>query len=168
MTWTVQQYLKESRSRHSCGALRLDNSLSVAVVAGGDKNGFSVETLLVEFEPEDGNNAVHFAEKWDFGPNLPELVSDAASATTPDQKALLVIGGTTKDGNSRMVLKLQCMLEQDLDLDCSWTKLDYELKAPSSLGLVLTIPQVPMVPREFTNAIDCANRKAKHPHIFMY
>ncbi len=110
----------------------------------------NVETMLVT---EDAG----FAQHWQFGPSLPMPISDAASASTLDQRILFVIGGTVNNEAGRSLFKFSC---SDLEnLQCSWTKIDYELKAPSTNGLAIMIPSIPMVTRGYQDAKHCAKGK---------
>ncbi len=144
MDWKEKVPLNIGRSNHACGVLiDLESQMKIAVTAGGTENGImtnSVEILKAESE-EQFHNSVRM---WEFGPNLPDAMSDAASASTADQGTMFVIGGTTSnnDDGSTYVHMLQCA-----DLQCQWTKLDRELIAPSSHGLAFLLPSIPMADR---------------------
>ncbi len=55
---------------------------------------------------------------------------------------------------SRSVFKFSC--PNVVDRQCFWTKMDYELRTPSAMGLALTIPRIPMLTRGYSNARDCS------------
>ena len=145
----------EARYKLSCGVLRKGHKR--IVVAAGGINSFNhittnVETLLVT---EENDGSLTFDPSWRVGPGLPLALSEAASATTPDQQAIFIIGGKSNTGFSQSVFQMSC--SDVLQLLCCWTKLDYELEISSAMGLALTIPHTPMVPREYQIARDCAN-----------
>ena len=154
MVWKSHPDLNIPRFKHACGAVRFGNG-SIIIIAGGIDNHniaiSNVETLRV-LEAKDGEP--HFAPGWQFGPSLPMPLSDAASATTFDQKALFILGGSMIQDMSQSVYRFSCPDSIDND-GCVWNTLDYELKRPSAMGLSLVLPQVPMVTRGYANARDC-------------
>ncbi len=162
--WQARVPLETNRLRHSCGVLvgsgpdnGIDNQAKLVVAAGGtDKMALllsSVETMLV-LESDSGEPL--FANKWEAGPGLPIAIVDAASATTPDQKALFIFGGGGSiDEDSRSVFVMRCT--DVINLQCSWTRLDDKLKMSVSKGLALTLPEVGMIQRGYADARDCVN-----------
>ncbi len=132
-----------------------DDPSSIAVVAAGgidELNSLSrtVETLLVT----KGSYTLVFAQHWEFGQDLPMPMKDVASATTANKQSLFLIGGTTPSGESSFVFRFDCSAVINFD-QCFWIKVDHELMTPSTLGLVLTLPRIPMVPRSFSSSTGC-------------
>ncbi len=161
MAWEVRPRLYKARFKHSCGVLKVGSSEKVVVVAGGTGDRDSditdtVETLHAIVVPEDN---INFDQQWRSGPKLPIPLSNSASAVTSDEHVLYIFGGKMISGDySSYVFKLSCsgICNPDLQLDhCSWSKAEYELKTPSSLGLALIMPRIPMVNREFANSTEC-------------
>ena len=111
-----------------------------------------VETIMLTTTEEEAGT-VTLAKYWETGPSLPIPLADAATAMTCDQMAMYIIGGSMFDDISSSVFQLVC---SDID-QCTWTKMDYELKAPTKMGLALTMPQISMALRGFPNARDCLN-----------
>ncbi len=158
MDWTSCPDLGTARVEHACGVLRHGNDRMIVVAGGLDSHNTKldkVETLLVT---TDTDSVLQFANDWEYGPTLPAALSGTASATTSDQKALYIIGGVMINEDSRSVLKFHCY--DIVDQHCSWTAVDYELKAPSAKGLALIMPLIPMSSREYSFARDCT--KGKH------
>ncbi len=150
-----------ARLKHACGVLSYGNKKLVVVAGGidayGDTNS-NIETFVVT---EITDSIFHFDEEWKYGPSLPMLLSDAASATTSNQQALLLVGGHMIDhGVSQSVLKFTC--SNIVDLECSWTKLDYELKPASVTGLTLTMTHIAMVEKGYSSGRECAKGNFKY------
>ncbi len=157
--WTYGALLNTPRYKHVCGVLLFgdDENVNIIVAAGGmDAFGANLQTVEILLYSQDSLPEEDIlAEGWQLGPSLPVPLSDAASVTTPDQKAFLVIGGNTDDGIScGSVFKLSCSL-LDSFRECSWTKVEYELTPPSAKGLVVTLPASPMSDRRHPGARDC-------------
>ncbi len=149
--WTAQASLSIGRHSHACGVLQADNKVgSKLVIAAGGENFedilSSVETLLVN------DNDTIMARNWEVGPTLPIPLSDAATAS--HKSALYIIGGTTYLDNSGLVFRLHCF-NLDEAISCSWAKIEYEIKMPTTMGLALMIPSLPMTFKGFNNARDC-------------
>ncbi len=152
-TWRPEAPLNMKRIQHACGVLLTDIDVKIVVVAGGINSQGSrvdnVETLKVS-----GNDTV-FAQEWKSGPKLPWPLSDAAGATTIDQHAFYIFGGTISSiENSVYIFNMRCF---DDDLDCHWTKVELELRSSSTKGLLLVMPSIPMVAIDYDNAQDCPN-----------
>ncbi len=151
------------RFKHVCGVLRtgLDTTSMTVVVAGGkdqyDNIISSVETIMVT--ETSGDNIFLFAEGWEPGPSLPVPLADAASIITSDQRSLVVIGGDGIDGTSDKIFKLSCSANslniESESLQCSWTKVDFELQISSKSAVAIAVPRIPMVPIEYLNGRDC-------------
>ncbi len=150
--WTEQAQLNSARYQHACGVLTDDGSSKLIVSVGGiDYYANEVDFVELLLVTEDID---FFADHWTFGPALPDRLKNAASVTTSDQRALFIIGGTRFDGaESQKVYKLFCSAVESKQ--CSWTKVDYELKIPTTMGLALAFPSLPMVTRGFSNDRDC-------------
>ncbi len=151
MIWQAHAPLNADRHKHSCGVLKIQSSEEKLVVAvGGSNKGNnilnSMETLMVT------ENDEVFADQWEFGPDPPVTIKDAASTTTAEKEELYIIGGTTKNGNSDSILKFHCSHNV---LKCIWTIVDMELRAPSSRGLAIMMPSVPMGLRQYQNSRAC-------------
>ncbi len=158
MEWSEhEEGLLYKRERHACGILR-NGDKKIVVVAGGsnfDDYLSSVEILLVIEEATDT-----FALNWEYGPDLPMPMTDAAGTTTSDQQSLYIIGGTMFLERSNYVLKLVC--SDVVEVNCIWTKIDHELKAETAMGLALAMPQIQMSSRKHQNALDCSNGSYLH------
>ncbi len=157
MVWNEQPDLTIPKYKHTCGVIKLGKERIVIAAGGIDDIGLPVnivETLVVT---EVDGGTFHFANEWEYGPNLPEVLQDGASATTSDGQAVFIIGGTILHGSSSGVLKFYCT--DGLVQQCSWTKVDYELAVPTATGLALMMPQLPMPHREYPNAKDCPEGK---------
>ncbi len=144
MDWREQRNLIIPRSDHVCGALKDSNKIIVIVAGGERSDGLltdSVELLVGENEEQfhDSNSTLH----WELGPYLPEAISDSASSTSSDQTRFFVIGGTTNEdvnsGKTGLLYVMQC-----INLQCSWRKLDHELRIPSSHGHAFMLPSIQM------------------------
>ncbi len=145
MVWNAQANLNIPRSGHVCGVLK-DYVLAgkkLVIAAGGDIVLEGQMTNTVELLDVDNENDEHsFAMDWRFGPDFPVQISNAAGATTADQLRLYVAGGSVRNAYnlaSASMFQLDCA-----NLECQWNKLDQELKAPSSQGIVLALPFSPM------------------------
>ncbi len=139
--------LLRARSKHACGMLK-DSKWSfrkVVAVAGGEF--FStIYTYTVElfWILETGN---YIDPRWEFGPDLPMPLGDAASVTTADQSYMFVIGGMTdNDIRQELVHRLQCF-----DMQCSWKAIDHVAKSLTlSRGLAMGLPAIPMSHRNIS------------------
>ncbi len=157
--WNWEAALKVPRYRHACGVLKYGNKRIVIAAGGIDNFGHSensVETMEVTEEPV---SIFHFAQQWEYGPSMPMILKDGASATSSGGKAVFITGGTSLDGTSTSVLKFYCI--DGPVLQCSWTKVDYELPVPSAKGLALMIPQLPMALKGYPNARHCPEGNKK-------
>ena len=138
--WTPQASMKLGRYRHSCGVLKQDMSNSSSkgkfiVVVGGiawpdyvKKEAETVELLRLNDDDE-------FAERWEWGPPLPDYLVDASSATTNDHNVLFVVGGNSVVSSSMFIYSFRCALSF-----CWWSKEDAELLFPRSNGIAMIIP----------------------------
>ncbi len=149
--------LKKARSKLACGTLRVDGGgdRKVVIAAGGETSSISatnrVELLLVE----NGDITV-LDQHWEDGPDMPEAISNGASATTSDQSMLFVFGGFVNNDVSQISSKVfRLKFHHGAILDCCWTKMEHELKMPSARGLALRMPPNPMVVKEYLNPEDC-------------
>ncbi len=146
------------RSRHACGTLLVpayDGDDRKIIVAAGGESHWSAATKTVEFLLVSNGDA-HFSKMWETGPDLPYPLINAASTTMADQKALFVIGGSNIQDHSQdtsVVLKLQCSGQEDLQ--CSWKKMDHELKIPTTRGVALILPSMPMASSGYLDSRDC-------------
>ncbi len=155
MTWKLQPNLALRRFKHACGVLKLRHEdEKIIVVAGGtdDQNSILNKVELLSMHM-DSNEELHFAGQWEFGPDMPVSLTNAASATTLHQHALYIIGGLTNSEASKSVFKLTCL--DTVYVECSWTKVDYELKIPTAMGVAIVMPEIPMVHRGYSNARNC-------------
>ncbi len=159
MAWKEEADRHETSERQTCGVVRFGKDGDgtrrwLVVVAGGRGELQSilnvVETLTVTKEVEEYN----FAPDWEYGPSLPEKLMDAASATASDQTAFFIVGGATASVDSQYVFQFSCSLTVAYAL-CSWSKVGYELKTTSTIGLAFALPSSPMVPRGYPDTQDC-------------
>ncbi len=97
--WTPRAPMSIGRMKHSCGVIREDisdrtNSRKYVVAAGGadhpDDIRYSVELLSID---EDSAGNITVSDFWQEGPRMPQSLVGGASATTPDQTTLFVVGG---------------------------------------------------------------------------
>ncbi len=143
MSWREQLPLQIGRSKHVCGSIK-DQTLAklIVIAAGGQVLGgnltTSVEMLVGDSEEQFHNSFLG----WEPGPEMPLNLTEASSVTTADKTKMLVIGGKTNIDLSSSIFQIQCQ-----DLQCQWTKLDYNLFAPTSNGLAFMLPSIPMVSR---------------------
>ncbi len=145
MTWEHELTLRTPRYKHACGVLKVGQEKMVVAAAGIDQFEHpkkNVEVIVVH----EGTPSFVTASHWDYGPNLPMALSDAASATNPEKTELFVIGGTTSNAEmSDSVHSLSCShFHDNLQHGCSWTKIEFELNKPSTMGLALIFPANPM------------------------
>ncbi len=165
MTWTSLAQLKVARSNHICGVVRdsVAGSKKIVISAGGTidlRDGRMTNTVELLTIGIDKNDHHSFAIIWRYGPFLPLPISNAASATTADHLKLYVMGGSIRHDiglDSSSMFQMQCA-----NLQCSWTKLDQELRNPSSQGIALALPFIPMAsfvedPNLYTIDIDAGN-----------
>ncbi len=138
-TWIPGPQLNEARLIMYCVILNdmMLHELSWVVVAGGWYDFRLIQsTELLQFKQ--GSSA------WQFGPDLPlnpatgnPIYDGSFMVSTPDSKGALLMGGHAwPDGFQRQMLMLRCW-----NRDCSWTKLDVELKVARWYATALLIPR---------------------------
>ncbi len=138
MGWIFAKPLKASKAKHACGVIRdgLEQDWKIIVAAGGITiNGVMTKTVELMVLLTDK----YHGTPWELGPEMPEEVANAASATTSGQQKLLVIGGTTisnKQGTSS-VYEMTCWL-----LECQWKLLeDLGLRSPTAHNLAISLQE---------------------------
>ena len=125
-TWNQLSSLNIGRRMHACGVIK-DSTLSdhSVVIAAGGEIGLSVLTSSVELLLlVQGKLEV----SWETGQDMPDDVSNAARAITPDQQKMLVLGDSS-------MFQMQCS-----GLQCEWIKLDKELRRSFVNGLAMIWP----------------------------
>ncbi len=144
--WVEIASMSLARDRHSCGVLR--DALSpkerkIVVAAGGCAGGGAHFGLVIRDSVEllHANGEV-LALKWATGPQMPEPLCGAASATIKDGTRLFVVGGVTDftvfpEEKSNSVYYLQCRLTL-----CEWTTVDLELLSPRSGAVAMIVPLI--------------------------
>ncbi len=157
MEWQEQAAMSTPRRRHACGTL-ISGDKKVVIAAGGDTSQHAMTKTVEILVVEDDDRV--FAQEWEFGPDMPLPVSNAASSTTPNQRTLFVIGGKTSQDYSQgssAIFKIHCQQ----DLQCMWSKVEQELKMPSAKGLALMLPPIPMANRGYGGKIQgCATSQS--------
>ena len=150
--------LVTARSKHACGILDSNPSGSIirlAVVAGGiissDKITDTVEMAVLQLDHRFFSHQKGIVN-WQSGPQMPLGVSSAAFATTADGQKFFVVGGDTElsffDSSSTAMFQMTCSNNLDSLPSCAWTKLDQELNSPSSKGIAMTLPSIPLAKKE--------------------
>ncbi len=126
--WIPRASMKSKRAHHSCGVIKshkTTNHTRKFVVAAGGYEAYNsglvpkrdVELLQID-EYIDGNMTIH--DSWRVGCPLPITLSRAASATTGDQSALFIAGGTSVSiagGTSVSIFSFRCLSTGS----CWWT-----------------------------------------------
>ncbi len=137
VSWMEGASMAEARYDHMCGVIKTSEEAVIVVAAGGivdfsDKWTSTVKFLFVE---ENSDSAIN---DWQSGPNLPVTLSQAASATTPDQRRLFVAGGRMSNLlDSLYVFCLRCLDEVN---GCEWVKTEAEIWKGRSSSFAIIIP----------------------------
>ncbi len=144
MEWRPKMSLNTGRSRHVCGVLK-DLSLpdmKYVIAAGGEaSDGIVTDTVEVVIVPENGSNFHSNFAPWEYGPKLPEAISNPVGSTTGNQSKILVIGGSTSSEHPAVLGTSSVYVMSCSALQCQWGKLDYEISRPdANNGLALMLP----------------------------
>ena len=143
MTWTLTgANLTTGKANFACGKI-YDSSPELSstfyVVAAGGENPYEVYTSTVELlqlVDQDRYTLISaLAWKWRSGLSFPHKASGMASATTPDGKTLVVVGGYGYVGMLSDIFQMECW-----NMNCEWTVFKQRLQVPRKEAVAILLP----------------------------
>ncbi len=125
--WSIGPDLNMPRIKHSCGVLRLNVTVEVLIVAGGDTTTDDASSEYLIF------SNFHVNDSWQSGPRLPKKLEAPSMVSSSDGQSLVLIGGTTITGEkSSMLFKLQCSNLLLTIESCTWQQMLQRIEIPRS------------------------------------
>ncbi len=142
--WMERATMTTARAGHGCGVIRdalSPDERKIVVAAGGCNRDMASNMVVLDSVELLHTNGPVLAFKWITGPNMPQPLCDASSATIVDGTRMFVAGGISEFNTaayhvtSKSIYYIQCRLSL-----CDWTTIGLELNDQRINAVAMIVP----------------------------